>query len=73
MRLADGSQVEGHHVVLRSLAVGDAREENVDAVVIPRPPSPGVDGLLGMSFLGNFVVSLDGAGGELVLRRFEPR
>ena len=73
MTLADGSEREGRGVTLQSLAVGDAREANVAAVVMDDPPAGGVDGLLGMSFLGKFMMSLDGASSDLVLRRFEPK
>lgn len=72
MSLADGSEREGRGVMLRSLAVGDAREVNVPAAVMDDPPAGGVDGLLGMSFLGKFMMSLDGPEGGLVLKRFQP-
>lgn len=73
MTLADGSEREGYGITLSSVSVGEARETRVAAVVMDDPPGVGVDGLLGMSFLGAFVMNLDGASGDLVLSRFAPR
>ena len=70
--LADGSQSAGYPVVLRSVAVGEARLEDVQAVVLARPPAPDLDGLLGMSFLKAFSMTHDGASNRLELRRFLP-
>ena len=70
--LADGHKVKGRRVVFRSVAVGDARAENIEAVVFPKGPADQIDGLLGMSFLGNFSVNLDGSG-KLILRKFAPK
>lgn len=70
--LADGHRVKGRAISLRCVAVGDARAENVDAVILPGKPGEQADGLLGMSFLQRFSVSLDGASGRLILRQFEP-
>jgi len=65
--LADGSSVKAKAVSLKSVRVGDSKAEDVIAVVVDNPPAPGVDGLLGMSFLGNFSVKVDSANNELVL------
>jgi predicted aspartyl protease len=46
--------------------VGDAEVENVDAVI--HSIGPGIDGLLGNTFLGRFTVTLDPDKGVLVLR-----
>ena len=70
--MADGRKVEARPVTLDSLQVGPARVEGVRAAILPGAERPGVDGLLGMSFLQHFQVRLDGASGELILRRFEP-
>ena len=72
VRVADGRRVEGHALMLKSVKVGDAYVEDVPAIVLPDPPAPGCDGLLGMSFLRNFVIRIDGATGDLVLRRMNP-
>jgi clan AA aspartic protease (TIGR02281 family) len=71
--LADGSEVRVKPVVLDSIQVADARAERVGGIVSPSEPSPGVDGLLGMSFLQEFDVRLDGACNKLILKRFDPK
>lgn len=71
--MADGHKAKGRMVVFRVLAVGDARAEDVEAAVLPGGMGDRVDGLLGMSFLKHFAVSLDGNSGTLVLRRFAPK
>lgn len=71
MQLADGGTTDAFPVWLGSLQVGEARAENVQAVVMASAPGPGLDGLLGMSFLNNFRVSFDGSEGEMVLRPIE--
>ena len=73
LRLADGKTSEGYPVVLASVKVGEARAEQVGAVVVPNPPAPGVDGLLGMSFLGRFEMSFDPASNHLELRKLRTR
>lgn len=70
--LADGRKISGGSVILSSLQMGDARVERVQAVVLPATVKEDVDGLLGMSFLKNFVVRLDGATGKLILKQFKP-
>jgi len=70
--LADGSKAKGRNVVFRSMAVGDARAENIAAVIFPNGPGNQLDGLLGMSFLRNFSVNMDGSG-KLILRKFAPK
>lgn len=70
--VADGRKVQAHEVVLESVAMGDARVEQVRAVVLPGVVRDNIDGLLGMTFLKHFVVRLDGGTGRLLLRRFDP-
>ncbi|MBN1670786.1 MAG: clan AA aspartic protease [Kiritimatiellae bacterium] len=70
--LADGGGTDAVPVLLRSIQVGEARVENVQAVVLRATPQPDVDGLLGMSFLRRFIISLDPAGNTLTLRTFSP-
>lgn len=70
--LADGSTTRAPSVILDSVSLGDARAERIAAVVLPEPPGTEADGLLGMSFLGRFVLRLDGATGELTLTGFAP-
>jgi len=61
-----GGRTTGPIIKLASVRVGDAEAEDVIAVV--HPISPGIDGLLGNSFLGRFTVTLDPQQGILHLR-----
>jgi aspartyl protease family protein len=61
-----GGVTAGPRVTLASMRVGDAEVENVAAVI--HSIGPGIDGLLGNSFLGRFTVTLDPDRGVLVLR-----
>ncbi len=61
-----GGITAGARVTLASMQVGDAEVENVAAVI--HSIGPGIDGLLGNSFLGRFTVTLDPDKGVLVLR-----
>jgi len=70
--LADGSRVTAKPVMLDSMQVGDARVEQVPAMVLPNSPAPGMDGLLGMSFLQEFSIHFDAANQRLILQRFRP-
>lgn len=72
MTVADGRQVDGRALTLKSVRVGDACARNVPAVVLPGRSDAAFDGLLGMSFLRNFAINIDGATGNLILSRFGP-
>jgi aspartyl protease family protein len=61
-----GGVTAGPRVTLASVRVGDAEVENVAAVI--HSIGPGIDGLLGNTFLGRFTVTLDPDRGVLVLR-----
>ncbi len=61
-----GGVTAGPRVSLASVRVGDAEAENVAAVI--HSIGPGIDGLLGNSFLGRFTVTVDPDRGVLVLR-----
>jgi clan AA aspartic protease (TIGR02281 family) len=69
--LADGQPVDGKMIVLDSLAVGGSRVEKTPVVVLAAP-GPGVEGLLGMSFLKNFMFQLDLADSKLILEGLAP-
>lgn len=71
LTLADGSQVDGHPVILDSVAVGPLRLNGVQAVVVPSASQAldEVDGLLGMSFLGSFIIRLNPAGRTMIVTR----
>ncbi len=68
--LADGKTITAAAVILDSVEVGGYEVKNVMAAIVEQPPAPGVDGLLGMSFLGNFLVKIDSNGNRLVLEKF---
>ena len=70
--MAEGHKVKGQKVVFHSMAVGDVRAENIEAVFFPSGPGNQLDGSLGMRFLRNFSVNLDGSG-KLILRKFAPK
>jgi clan AA aspartic protease (TIGR02281 family) len=61
-----GGVTAGARVTLTSLRVGEAEVENVAAVI--HSIGPGIDGLLGNSFLAHFTVTLDPDQGVLALR-----
>ena len=65
--LADGSIIKSKITKIKSVRVGDSTVYNVTAGVTDNPPEPGVDGLLGMSFLKNFKFNLDADNGVLIL------
>jgi clan AA aspartic protease (TIGR02281 family) len=67
MHVADGRTMETPVYILESMQVGDSEVEHVAAGVIPSGP-PGVDGLLGMSFLNHFVIQVDSANKRLTLK-----
>ncbi len=64
--LADGKQAAGRLYIMDSVSVGASRVGKTPVVVLDAP-GPEVDGLLGMSFLRNFVVQLDLPAGKLML------
>jgi clan AA aspartic protease (TIGR02281 family) len=72
LTMADGSMIDGKPVILNSMRVGDIQANRVTAIVLPSPPSKGIDGLLGMSFLREFVINFDPANKKLIFKRFEP-
>lgn len=65
--LADGTLRRGVPIVLRSVAVGDVKATNVDAIVTKY--EKGESGILGMSFLKRFHLRIDSEKKELILRK----
>jgi clan AA aspartic protease (TIGR02281 family) len=61
-----GGITAGPRITLASVRVGDAEVENVAAVI--HSIGPGIEGLLGNSFLGRFTVTVDPGRGVLILR-----
>lgn len=71
--LANGQQVKSTPLILESIKVGDVELKKVNAAVIEtRGSSYGEDGLLGMSFLENFLVKIDAKANNLILEQFNP-
>ena len=65
---ADGSEVQAHHAVLKSVRVGSFTARNVACGVLPAG-SKSTKGVLGKSFLGQFKGKVDSLSGELSLAR----
>jgi clan AA aspartic protease (TIGR02281 family) len=57
--LANGEKEPAIKVFLSSVSVGEARAENVEALITKDAASPDLDGLLGMSFLKYFELRVD--------------
>jgi clan AA aspartic protease (TIGR02281 family) len=65
-----GGEVEGQYTVIPKIELGPASRENVQAVINPQANVfKDFDGLLGMSFLADFQVSIDHQGGRIILKR----
>ncbi|MGH7164707.1 MAG: retropepsin-like aspartic protease family protein [Nitrospiraceae bacterium] len=65
-----GGSVRADIVQVETISISEAEARNVTAAVHDLPDAPpGVEGLLGMTFLEKFLVTLDSAKGELHLRR----
>jgi len=70
--LADGTEMNARQIMLQSIQVGNAHLEGVSAIVLDQGPSKGNDGVLGMSFLGNYGITIDGVRGKLILEEYIP-
>jgi clan AA aspartic protease (TIGR02281 family) len=68
-QVADGSTVSGKQVNIKEVRVGGAKVYNVQAVVLDSARVGDSPGLLGMSFLNNFVFKIDTEKDLLVLQR----
>lgn len=68
--VADGRKITATTFVLQSVRVGGSRANNVSAAISGASQGPGVDGLLGMSFLSNFVLRIDSKANKLILEEF---
>ena len=68
-RVADGRSVNGKQVNIREIRVGGAKVYNVQAVVLDSGDMGDSPGLLGMSFLNNFVFKVDTEKELLVLQK----
>ena len=63
--LANGQKVRGRAVNIKEIKVGKVKAYNVRVIILDREISGESDGLLGMSFLNNFVFKIDAVKGEL--------
>jgi len=68
-QVADGRSVSAKQVNIREVRVGGARIYNVQAVVLDSGETGNSPGLLGMSFLNNFVFKVDTEKELLVLQK----
>lgn len=69
VRLAGGAMVPGRPVILKRVELSGAVVENVQAIVLETDNLGLRDGLLGMSFLENFIFSIDTKKNELILQK----
>ncbi len=67
--LANGSKAKAQPVMLKSVRVGDAQVKQVQALVLDDNVSDGVDGLLGMSFLREFIIRMDASNEKLIFQK----
>jgi len=68
-QVADGRTVNGKQVNIREVRVGGAKVYNVQAIVLDSGEIGNSPGLLGMSFLNNFVFKVDTEKETLVLQK----
>jgi Predicted aspartyl protease len=69
-----GGNVQADSVLLDSLRIAGAEMRNSQVLIHDLPDLPlAVDGLLGLSFLGAYQVTLNIAGGELILKASQPK
>jgi aspartyl protease family protein len=69
--VADGRTTQARAKKLDSIAVGKARVDGA-RVLILNAPAPGIEGLLGMSFLNHFLFQMDMTHNRLILHRLAP-
>ena len=69
--LADGSRVPTVSFTVGSIRLGKAVRDQVEVHMLEQAPSPGIDGLLGMTFLKHFSVKFSGDQGSVELTHLE--
>lgn len=63
-------EIEGRSLVIDKVELGQARKENVRSVITPNNYAiSGFDGLLGLSFLGDFKVTVDYQNSRMILSK----
>ena len=70
--MADGTTRKAQLAMLNAVEIQGVRVEHVLALILPKSPAQGIDGLLGMNFLMEFNVRLDPAANCMVLNHFAP-
>ncbi len=68
-KLAGGKVVNARVITLSELRVGGAVVKNIPAIILEQESGEAYDGLLGMSFLNQFVFQMDTVKGQLVLQK----
>lgn len=68
-KVAGGRIVPGRLIFLKEIRVGGARVENIPAIVLEQESGEAYDGLLGMSFLKQFIFQIDTQKSQLILQR----
>jgi len=71
--LAGGKMTTAIPIILESVEVGNFKAKNVMAAIMEKAQDAHIDGLLGMSFLSNFLVRIEPNSGTLILEEFKPR
>ena len=67
--LAGGAVVAGRMVVIDDIQMGSMIARNVKAIILDYEHNPSSDGLLGMSFLENFIFQIDTQKSRLILEK----
>ena len=67
--LAGGYVVMGKVVTIKEIRLGKVIVKNITAVILEEDQTNGNDGLLGMSFLNNFIFRIDAQKAELILEK----
>jgi clan AA aspartic protease (TIGR02281 family) len=63
-------EVEGRSLVIQKIELGLATKKNVKSVITPNNFTfGGFDGVLGLSFLGDFKVTVDYENGKIILSK----
>jgi clan AA aspartic protease (TIGR02281 family) len=65
-----GGIVDGMSLTIERIKLGEASRENVEAIL--NPTFDRYDGLLGMSFLEDYLVTIDNENNKIILKKKEP-
>lgn len=70
--LADGRKVNANIVTIKSLRIGRIEGKDIEAAVLDYEENSDLEGLLGMSFLKQFMINIDAKNGKLIIEEFTP-